>query len=306
MERRWSLTITRLAASCWAISAVLFALLPPLSHILTSGGGQIVFQSDRTGNWDLYLMDLNSSLVYNLTRSPNNEMGPVWSQSRKQIAFYADHGSDHRPELAIMNLNGGNQRLLRDEGGGDWRPSWSPDARQLVFMVGYASIRIMDVDGGNMHELTYGFSPRWSPSGSQIAFYADHPPRSLNADIFVISTDGRDLVNLTDNHYHNWDPAWSPDGRQLAFISSRNGSASVYVMNADCGGDAQRCGTDIQQLTYSTGMDAAPAWSPDGRQIAFESQRDGYAHLYVMNADGANLHRVTFGASNNRFATWIP
>jgi len=89
----------------------------------------------------------------------------------------------------------------------------------------------------------------------------------------------------------------SPD--QFAFVSTRQGGQQdIYLMNDD--------GTQVTNLTNHAGRDFSPAWSPDGRKIAFDSNRDGNFEIYVMNADGTNQTRVTNDPSTDQQPRWRP
>lgn len=72
----------------------------------------------------------------------------------------------------------------------------------------------------------------------------------------------------------------------------------IYVANAD--------GTGQRQLTASGGMNLMPAWSPDSRQIAFTSTRDGHGEVYIVNADGSGQRRVTRGTDDSLTPAWKP
>jgi Tol biopolymer transport system component len=304
MGRGWFILVARLSVMLAVGGGAVVSATWVISRAGTSQSDQLAFQSDREGNWEIYLLDINRGLTHNLTRNPADDLGPAWSRATQQLAFYSSR-EQRAPQLYVMKLTSQRTQAVNPNRRGNWRPTWSPDGERLAFMYGYASIRIVNANGGQERDLAYGFSPVWSPIDGRIAFYADHPPRSLNADIYLLDDMGRNLHNLTQNQFHNWDPAWSPDGSQIVFISSRDGNPDLYVMNARCGQTPEHCGDGLRRLTHTTAMNATPAWSPDGRRIAFESHRDGYSHLYLVNADGNGLRRITFGRANNRFPVWI-
>ena len=118
-------------------------------------------------------------------------------------------------------------------------------------------------------------------------------------NIFVIDTNGKNLVRLTQGPASDLNPAWSPDGTKIAFASSRKGNLGIYVMNDD--------GSNPINLTQSPdGGDWSPDWSPDGSRIAFNSRRDGNEEIYVMHANGANLINLTQHLKSDRSPDWSP
>ena len=94
-------------------------------------------------------------------------------------------------------------------------------------------------------------------------------------------------------------PNWFPDGRSLVFAAERGESAAdIYRMDLDGGGR--------RQLTDDEAIDSAPAVSPDGTRIAFESNRDGNFEIYVMDVSGANVTRLTNDAASDMAPAWSP
>jgi len=127
---------------------------------------------------------------------------------------------------------------------------------------------------------------------SQIAFAS---VRSGVPQIYLINTDGTNLVQLTQIENGACQPAWSPDGSQIVFTSPCRGlddfaenaysDSSLYRMNAD--------GTGIKRLMNVPGADFDPAWSPDGKQVAFTSIRDGNKQIYILDTDSLAVTRLT-------------
>ncbi len=86
--------------------------------------------------------------------------------------------------------------------------------------------------------------------------------------------------NVDRNHY-----AWSPDGTQILIRSDRDGDFDIYVLGVECVRTGEACGEDAVQLTDHPAADGDAVWSPDGSQIAFQSNRDGGDFdIYVMDA----------------------
>jgi Tol biopolymer transport system component len=142
-------------------------------------------------------------------------------------------------------------------------------------------------------------------TGGRVAFVSD---RDGNYEIYTMSTDGRHLARLTNHSASDIDPAWSPDGQRIAFVSKRDGNDEIYVMNAD--------GSNLKRLTNFPGKDLSPSWSPDGNQIAFHSDRDEPNlnscnqacnwDIYVMNADGTDVTRLTDHPALDTDPAWSP
>jgi Tol biopolymer transport system component len=130
-----------------------------------------------------------------------------------------------------------------------------------------------------------------------------------NLEIYVMNDDGSGLMRLTNHAAEDGRPSWSPDGSRIAFDSIRNGyDYDIYVMNAD--------GSSVSALTDTPSQDVFPAWSPDGSRLAFVSLRDEpdpagcYPNcnweIYVMNADGSGVTRLTNDPAEDFGPTWSP
>jgi hypothetical protein len=154
------------------------------------------------------------------------------------------------------------------------------------------------------------FDPSPSPDGRLIAF-AGAPAGAgpgANVDLYVVARDGSGLRRLTTDAAYDGAPAWSPDGSRIAFESNRGGSLDVWVMNAD-GGDPRRL-TEARPADPPAGSGhaaGAPAWSPDGTQLAYTAGTNARSALWVMGADGGGKRPLTGDASASDYLPdWTP
>jgi len=180
------------------------------------------------------------------------------------------------------------------------------------------------------------FLPAWSPDGSKLAFMSN---RDGNMEIYIINRDGTNLRRVTNHPAADATPTWSPTGQQLAFTSDRGGREQVYIVNIDgtgldrisTEGKADRAtwssaplneiayaaqsggGYDIKIFSFSTresrtvtdgiGTNESPAFAPNGRHIAFWSDRSGRPQIYTIARDGTDLRQITKSGSN-RYPNW--
>ncbi len=149
---------------------------------------------------------------------------------------------------------------------------------------------------------------RLVPPKGKVLFYTW--VTSNNTEIFVVNADGTNLMRLTNQEGFDDNAVWSPDGSKIAFTSTRfNNGWDICIMSAD--------GTNVQRVTANNGpwTNSGPSWSPDGKQIVFQSDRDtfnpqdyrGTQQLYIINADGSELRRLTNDASvEDLHPSWSP
>jgi len=134
--------------------------------------------------------------------------------------------------------------------------------------------------------------------------------RSGSSQLYLVNADGTDLTQITNIERGACQPSWSPNGLQLVFVSPCGGrgdlfetiynESSLYVINAD--------GTGLKPLTPAPGSDFEPAWSPDGRRIAFTSVRDGFRQIYSLdvNSLAVSLLTNTTNAIESSQPSWSP
>ena len=179
--------------------------------------------------------------------------------------------------------------------------SWSPDGRFLAIAAGRkAQDDIVILDGENGKErgrikvdLNGITNPSWSPDGSQLVFTGYDGGIS---DLYVVGRDGSGLRKLTDDKYANLQPVWSPDGNTIAFVTDRGpdtdfaslafGNSRIALFHLDSG-------TEEVLQHMDTGKNMSPQWGPEGRTLAFVSDRSGVSNIFLYDFDDAEVYKLT-------------
>jgi len=139
---------------------------------------------------------------------------------------------------------------------------------------------------------------------NKIAFVSN---REGNYEIYVMNSDGSDVVRLTDNKALDFYPVWSSDGSRIAFISDRDGKdpgnimekiREIYIMNSD--------GSDVTRVTNNGVKIFSLDWFPDDSKIAFTSNLDGNMEIYIIDFDGNNQVRLTDNEATDCNPLWSP
>jgi Tol biopolymer transport system component len=234
-------------------------------------------QRGRFGDYEIFVMAPDGSHLTNLTSSWADDVAPAWSPAPPG----GGTGGQHIAFVSLRDTLSGKSEL---EPGNIYVLDFDPLTGRAV---GEAR-RLTDSPAAD------GW-PAWSPDGDQIAFHSD---RGGDFDIWVMSSDGSNPVNLTRHSGDDRYPAWSPDGTTIAFASDRDGNYDIWTMNAD--------GSNLVKLTDSPARDRYPIWSPDGARLTFNTDRDGNQEIYIMNADGSEPVNVTNTPYIEGLADWSP
>ena len=237
-----------------------------IAPALTPDGREIAYFSEKNSFFvDLYLADAETGRVkrrlVKSTLSSNYESlrfinsAGAFSPDGRYFAIAAKHKD--RDDLVILDVKKDREaQRIRIPLNGLTTPSWSPDGKQLAF-TGY--------DGGL-------------------------------SDLFVVNADGSDLHRLTNDKYADLQPSWSPDGKTIAFATDRGavtdfealkfGNLRIALFHLGTGA--------IDVLGHmDEGKNINPAWAPDGRSLAFVSDRNGISDIFLYDVTDGNIYQLT-------------
>lgn len=288
----------------WVFNLILLTLNAQGADI-----GHITFSSYRGESRDIYIIDTNGQNLQNLTNSPDiSEFHPSWSPDGRFLAYHAYH--KRNADIYVLDMETQVRRRLTDHPSEDRMPTWSPDGKWIAFISNRrASYEIYRISrkGGDSQLLTRlrnrdSFGPAWSPDSQWIAFFSvGDQVGNHNPHIYVVSSSGKQMRQLAPALRSG--PTWSPSGDEIAFpASSGVWTTHIYIMNAD--------GNNVRQLTQGINWHGDPAWSPNGRWIAYASsppiKGNSKTDIYVVNAAGGEPRQLTTHPAGGKDPAWVP
>lgn len=252
---------------------------------------QIAFASNRSGNWEIWLMDWDGSNQRQITRHGALSILPSWSPDNERMVYtsFVRGTSD----MYIINRRGGGRTRINSGLALNTSATFSPVGNDIAFVGsvrGNPDIYLIKDDGSNVRRLTTTSSiestPEWSPNGRQIAFTSG---RSGTPQIYVMDAEGTNVRRISYDGNWNDDAVFAPDGERVAYTSRVNGRFQIRIANLITGDN---------HIVAGEGSNEQPTWSPDGQWIAFQSNRSGRWQIYRMRADGTDLLQLTFDGEN--------
>jgi TolB protein len=285
-----------------------------------TGVGEIVFDSSRDGNREIFTMNADGSNLVNLTNHPAWDHMPCWSPDGSRIAFVSNRLGPQA--IFVMYADGTGVKQVSAPSSGVSLPDWSPDGTRIVYSTNsldpVPASYIVNADGSDLHPpipALHVFTTSddfirnsWHPNGNLLCVNTRDDSVGVGTDIFTMQPDGSNVTNITNTAGFDSMPRWSPGGTRLVWNSDRaphDGNHEIYVSEFD--------GVNLvapQRITDNPNADVQPSWSPDSQKVLWVRKDGGpmssTGDIYIADLDGSDVRQLTTHASLDDFPSWRP
>jgi len=252
--------------------------------IYSPDGAWILFESDISGNRDIWRIPATGGQAEQLTAHKGFDSAPFWSPDGTRVVFESDRTGTKKIWILDLSLPESVPVPLTTGDGGDADPVWSPDGNWIAYESNRdkergSEIWVSPVDGGPATRLTitgpdvYHRTADWSPDGAQLVFESNR--QGNQSALYTMSATGGAVTRITPEFGYEGHPAWSPDGGEILYESMLTGVMEIFAIPA--GG-----GTPFQ---VTTGGGFWPRWSPDGNFVVYCVYGDPEPNIWVVEVD---------------------
>ena len=254
-------------------------------------GSQIVFESNRNGNWDIFIMNPSGDGVKQLTEGPGNYRRPYWNPSGSSVIYE----SVDKNELMEIDLSNNSTSVILSVKelsvngifGKIQFPRYSPKEQKFSFTLvendTLMNIFIYDREKETIEEVFVNpyrtVYASWGTKGNRIVFHSRHDTENKTDEIYEINLRDKSIRRLTNWPQHNFCPSYSPKDKYIVYsVSQVDNRPEIFIMKRD--------GSDQKQITFNSDGDTLPAWSPDGQKLLVTAYRNGNYEICEIDVSG--------------------
>ncbi|MBX2828145.1 MAG: hypothetical protein KTR22_08280 [Flavobacteriaceae bacterium] len=274
-----------------------------LLGFVASGQSKIAYLSNKSGNFDIHLMDADGSNSKQLTTNLGWDWSPKWNKSLKAILY---NSNDTLQKFSIKAIDALGKEVAFDSQALE-EVILSPNGTDVLYTLKDKNNRYIGLysltNKSNRLLVThpsYNGRPSWSPSGTTFAFISE---RDGNPEIYLYILATGAQKRLTQTEKREKYMSWGPKGDLLYYTYHYSDEKDlehndIFQVHVDSG--------SVVQITNDPEFYQEIAVSPDGKQIVFHAKRDGKHQLYTLGTDGKNEQQITSGDSYFGEPEWIP
>ncbi len=270
------------------------AVESPREPRLSPDGRRVAYTAEAAGARQVFVLDLRSGLIRQVTASEHAVSDPRWSPDGSRLAYVREK------VIWIVGIDGSRPAVVADHPAGQQSPRWAPDGRQIAFVSrrrGWSQAwvvaaplprrgrppardvrpepRALTPVGMDVEDL------QWSPDGSRIAALAQRDPDLTTMQVTVVEAAGGEGRIVAGVEAWETSPRWLPDGSGLLVASDRDNWFQVVRVPLDGGDRPALTSGPVEHGDYNGGFGMAPLPSPDGSRFVHPVLRDGLVDLVV-------------------------
>ncbi|MGM0589641.1 MAG: TolB family protein [Bacteroidota bacterium] len=267
-------------------------------------GTKIAFTTGRTGNYEIYVLDMWDGHLDNVSRHPENDFYAVWSPDGDYIAYFSERDDEDKMKNSAEALNDiipERQQPVSSARNAE-RPSWFPDGDWYVYhkeedgnydiyKEHYRKKEAIPLTSAPHAELF----PTVNPDGQSIAYIAQIDDTLRLA---IMDVDGSNQRVLPLSGAHVLDPAWSPDGSKLLLTLSRDHHTDLIIYEPELG--------SITTVDDDPTFAMNGVWSPDGSKIAYLSNQSGMNQIMLYDVEKHSTQQLTSDPASKQGLDWSP
>jgi len=274
---------------------------------------RVVFDSEKHGVFEVYVLDLISGDVAQLTTYQALRAAsrfPDFAPDGQTIVFVSE-SEQQTGQLFLIGANGEGLRQLTTDEAKYENPAWSPSGDWIAFEMAQKrdwGLYLIRPDGSDLHRIGPNgvnlFHPSWSPDQSRIAVVTGNEEAWVAG---VLDLSSGVVEQLTEPGLDVGSVKWSPDGSKLALDAVSDSNLDLYLLDLET--------KALQRLTKNAAIDARPDWSPDGAQLVFHSTRDQGGssvgqeqwdefELYIFDLGSGSIERFTHNSWFDAHPDW--